>query len=169
MNKVTFVMEIYCLRLNIEWFLDSLKIEYKMHTGFLNYFLVPLYNKRHYYSKSEQLITLVLVYCISTKICFEEEKRKKLYWLTLIFLALALIVDFCFSFDLFELIHFFIKNVLDLVWFVSLLYSWETWFQRSDFCWSVAVGSSALNSLTNDSNVLILILPLKKKKKWLSM
>ena len=165
MNKVTFVMEIYCLRLNIEWFLDSLKIEYKMHTGFLNYFLVPLYNKRHYYSKSEQLITLVLVYCISTKICFEEEKRKKLYWLTLIFLALALIVDFCFSFDLFELIHFFIKNVLDLVWFVSLLYSWETWFQRSDFCWSVAVGSSALNSLTNDSNVLILILPFKKRRK----
>ena len=48
-----------------------------MHTGFLNYFLVPLYNKRHYF-KSEQLITLVLVYCISTKICFEEEKKKKI-------------------------------------------------------------------------------------------
>ena len=99
---------------------------------------------------------------ISTKICLK--KKKKNYWLTLIFLALALIVDFCFSFDLFELIHFFIKNVLDLVWLVSLLYSWEIWFQRSDFCWSVAVGSSALNSLTNDSNVLILILPLKKEK-----
>ena len=46
-----------------------------MHTGFLNYFLVPLYNKRHYYSKSEQLITLVLVYCISTVLKKKKEKN----------------------------------------------------------------------------------------------
>ena len=114
MNKVTFVMEIYCLRLNIEWFLDSLKIEYKMHTGFLNYFLVPLYNKRHYYSKSEQLITLVLVYCISTKICFEEEKKKKI--------ILTYIDFFGFGFD--RRFLFFFR----FIWINPFFHQKRPWF-----------------------------------------
>ena len=115
MNKVTFVMEIYCLRLNIEWFLDSLKIEYKMHTqDFWIIFWYHSITKDTTYSKSEQVITLVLVYCISTKICFEEEKKKKI--------ILTYIDFFGFGFD--RRFLFFFR----FIWINPFFHQKRPWF-----------------------------------------